>query len=769
MTIANVPPGKTAPHAAQAWSHLSAVAKASLLGVILVGVGVALWHLVQLADVRLEGADLLLGLLALVSGTLTVRVPLIRARISLDTLFIFTLILQGAGHAGVVLSGVAMAVSALRGGAREAWHVVPYNFATGTLAAALGLVMASGMAAAFWVGHDLVVRAFALALGYFALNLALVAWAVHISRGIPLVKVVSRLAWTFPAFLGAASVAALLDVTLGLAPLAALLLTPLGVILYGTLVAHRRRVEAVEQHRHAVEELYLPTVAAIAAAIEARDAADGGHHARVQGLAMALAEHMGIKDDDTLRAIRFGALLHDVGRIALPDALLLKEEALRPGERMMVEMHPILGAELIRHIPFGAPVAETILYHHERLDGSGYPEGLKGDAIPLPARITAVAEVYDTMTSPRPYAPVIVPEEALAQIERGAGTLFDAQVVHALGRALRHGQPEPQHRGATSAVAIIAQGAIAQALERHLSRSLPRARSPEDVVTLLFRVSADLLHIDACAMALRIQGERGLSCASTQEGFSAPPPPPLAVRGDGDFTSEVQRGDDAFTLNMRQDSQWSASLACRRRADQPLPSPALLDVLSNVLSATMAQLCEVRASERMAFWDPLTGIRNAQALARALEALTVVCEPDQHLVILFLDLDGFKGVNDHFGHQIGDDALVAVGAVLGQLESRLGIEAYRKGGDEFLILARNQRAGGGRDLAHTVRTAVEALTLRVAPGEVLPIKTSVGVAEARCDGLDLAALMEAADQDMYQDKAGRDRLPRGARPRTLPG
>jgi len=181
-------------------------------------------------------------------------------------------------------------------------------------------------------------------------------------------------------------------------------------------------------------------IRSLALAIEAKDPCTHGHSLRVQAWATAVAKALGL-EGDRLQALSSAAELHDIGKLAIPDEVLKAPRALTEAEWAIVQRHPRRGVEMVRHLDFLKPAQAAILHHHERLDGSGYPDGLAGEAIPLEARILAVVDAYDAMTSARPYRPPLSHEEAAAELRRGGGTQFDLQCVEAfLGLV---GQTEP--------------------------------------------------------------------------------------------------------------------------------------------------------------------------------------------------------------------------------------------------------------------------------------------------------------------------------------
>lgn len=179
-----------------------------------------------------------------------------------------------------------------------------------------------------------------------------------------------------------------------------------------------------------LQATYLATLQALAIAVENRDQETGGHSQRVTRYTLAIAIALGVPEH-ARRHIEFGALLHDIGKIAIPDAILLKPGKLTADEWRVMRQHPELGYHMLEEIEFLQPALPIVLQHHERFDGAGYPQGLKGEQIELGARIFAVADTFDAMTSDRPYRRATSFDAARDEIVRGSGTQFDPRVVEA--------------------------------------------------------------------------------------------------------------------------------------------------------------------------------------------------------------------------------------------------------------------------------------------------------------------------------------------------
>jgi putative nucleotidyltransferase with HDIG domain len=195
----------------------------------------------------------------------------------------------------------------------------------------------------------------------------------------------------------------------------------------------RQQAKQLEAAYEELEITYDQTLTALMSALDARDRETEGHSTRVSRLACMLAEEIGLTGQQ-LKAIERGALLHDIGKIGISDTILHKPGKLTEGDWKMMRFHPDIGARIVEGIPFLKESLSIIRYHHERWDGSGYPTGLKEDEIPIQARIFAVADVFDALTSRRIYRSKSSAEEAIQYIKEQSGILFDPVIVEALTR-----------------------------------------------------------------------------------------------------------------------------------------------------------------------------------------------------------------------------------------------------------------------------------------------------------------------------------------------
>jgi putative nucleotidyltransferase with HDIG domain len=207
-------------------------------------------------------------------------------------------------------------------------------------------------------------------------------------------------------------------------------------LIIGTLAKHREIALVARAHiADELEKTSETTLIAFSRALDARDQDTEGHSERVAILTVEIGREMGLEQSD-LHSMRLAALLHDIGKIGISDAILHKPGTLDEQEWEIMRTHPQTGYNILQNIPFLIPALDTILHHHEKYNGKGYPDQLSGEAISLPARILSVVDVYDALISHRPYRPAFPAGKALEMIREEAGHQFDPEVVHALIRIL---------------------------------------------------------------------------------------------------------------------------------------------------------------------------------------------------------------------------------------------------------------------------------------------------------------------------------------------
>jgi putative two-component system response regulator len=199
-------------------------------------------------------------------------------------------------------------------------------------------------------------------------------------------------------------------------------------------LARSRQLQMIQ-----LEQAYRASLSMLANAIEVRSKYTRGHVERVTAYSLAISEELGLQGK-RLEILRYGAILHDIGKIHVRESILSKTGKLTEGEWVEIRQHPVIGAELIKDIPYLAPAIPIILHHHERWDGTGYPYKLKGEKIPIEARIVAVADGFDAMTTERPYHPALSLPDAYREIRRCSGSQYDPKIVVSFLKAWEKGQ-----------------------------------------------------------------------------------------------------------------------------------------------------------------------------------------------------------------------------------------------------------------------------------------------------------------------------------------
>lgn len=375
--------------------------------------------------------------LTLLSGSFTVRVPSFRARISVSETFVFTSVLlfgTCAGTLTVALDVLVVAISSRR-------TLQPLRVVFNVSAASISIWTASHL---FYLlagiqplsveptkVPELLWPLITLVSVHFILNSGLVAAALGVERNESAFAIWRRIfPWLSLNYFGGASVAALLvSYTRSVDFMALSIIVPLLVISYLTYKMALGRVEDAVTHVEAVNKLYLSTIETLATAIDAKDQVTHGHIRRVQRFALGLARKVGVQDKLQLQALEAAALLHDMGKIAVPEHILNKPSKLTAGEFEKMKLHASIGADILSSIKFPYPVVPIVRHHHENWDGTGYPDGLRGTEIPFGARILAVVDCFDALTSDRPYRPRMSDADAISILMERRGRMYDPLIV----------------------------------------------------------------------------------------------------------------------------------------------------------------------------------------------------------------------------------------------------------------------------------------------------------------------------------------------------
>ena len=419
------------------------------VGVVsLLGFAVVAHSLYELVYTQIPSEWMVFAVLTIASGLLTVKVPSLDARVSVSEAFAFASVLLFGPHVGVVTLALD--------GIRVSFHwkmnteQTVFNFANLGLSMFAGATLfyaSSGIPPLFTGPAPSTVIALHLALmtlAYFAVNSGLTAAAVALSSGRPVRSVWLKHYWPLiPGYIAAASVSLLLVLAFREVQMLAVgLIIPLLLVCYLTVRSSYGRLEDAKTHVEHLNRLLFSTVETLATAIDAKDEVTHDHVRRVQQGTLTLARTMGITDPLQLQALEAAALLHDTGKIAVPEHILNKPGKLTEAEFEKMKRHAPIGAEILSSIEFPYPVVPIVRHHHENWDGTGYPDRLKGEEIPLGARLLSVVDCFDALTSDRPYRRRMTDAQALAILRDRRGVMYDPAVVDAFVADYKRIMPE---------------------------------------------------------------------------------------------------------------------------------------------------------------------------------------------------------------------------------------------------------------------------------------------------------------------------------------
>ena len=381
-----------------------------------------------------------LALLTLVSGSATIRLPSLPATISVSETFVFTSVLLFGPAVGTLTVALdAFVISAWSYKKNYPLYKVLFNVCalplTIWVAAHMFFLLADIQPLALTDQNvsirQLLLPLLAFTIAYFSLNSWIITFAIALERKLRPVKIWrENFAWLSLNYFGGASVAALLvSYTKNLDVTYLAVIIPLLLVLYFTFSTSMGRVADANRHLAQLNALYMSTIETLAMAIDAKDQITHGHIRRVQTFAVGLAKEMGVTDENLIKAIEAAALLHDMGKLAVPEYILNKPGPLTPTEFEKMKLHASVGADILSAIDFPYPVVPIVRHHHENWDGTGYPDGLAGAAIPIGARILSVVDCFDALTSDRPYRPRLSDREALRILQDRRASMYDPLVV----------------------------------------------------------------------------------------------------------------------------------------------------------------------------------------------------------------------------------------------------------------------------------------------------------------------------------------------------
>jgi diguanylate cyclase (GGDEF)-like protein/putative nucleotidyltransferase with HDIG domain len=574
----------------------------------------------------------------------------------------------------------------------------------------------------------------------------------------------------------------------------------------GRLEAEKDRVEIEKRHVEEIASLNMRTIEALALAIEAKDQTTHTHLQRVRTYAVEIAKELGLAAGE-IEALRAAALLHDIGKLAVPEHIINKPGRLTPEEFEKMKVHPLVGAEILERVAFPYPVAPIVRAHHERWDGTGYPAGLAGEAIPIGARILAAVDCLDALASHRQYRPAMPLDQAMDKVKEKSGSWFDPTIVALLDRRY----VELERMAQTSEGGFIPTGlskdlrvegghapaagfekwadssqneadflsSIASARQEaqamfELSQDLGNSLSLSETLSVLSMRLRKLIVYDSIAVYVNRNGWL-LPELVSGENFRALSSLKIRV-GEGlcgwvaenckpilNGNPQVEAG---FVADPDKHSTLNSALAVplegltgvvgvlamyHSAADAFTPDHLriLLAVASKV-ALSVENALKYQQAESSATTDYLTGLPNARSLFVHLAQEISRCRRMKtSLAVMVCDIDGLKYINDSFGHLEGDKLLREFS--IGMKDACRGYDyVARMGGDEFVVTAPGLTAEAAMEKAQRLNEAAIEAGRAVCGKDVISL--SVGTAFCPDDGYDVEALLAEADRRMYSIK-----------------
>lgn len=742
-----------------------------------------------------------LAILTLISGSATVKLPSVPATISISETFVFTSVLlfgPAAGTLTVALDALIISLWLARRG-----HPL-YRIVFNVSALPASMWLAAHLFYGFWDLQPLSTVSAPVEIGallvpltvftvtYYLLNSWLIAFAIALEKTLSPVRVWrENFAWLSLNYFGGASVAALLVTytrNIDFAYLAFVL--PLLAVLYFTFSMSMGRVEDANKHLTELNALYMSTIETLAMAIDAKDQITHGHIRRVQHYATGLARALAVKDPAQIKAIEAASLLHDMGKLAVPEYILNKPGSLTPAEFEKMKLHASVGADILSAIAFPYPVVPIVRHHHESWDGSGYPEGLRGTAIPIGARILSVVDCFDALTSDRPYRPRLSDADAIKILVDRRGKMYDPLVVdkfievHAQIAPLASDDLRADGKEGLSAIARgvtvsddVTSGSrleditasteemlvlydLARGLTGHLdlgdaadviSKHIRRIVPASTCVFYIYDAAADELYAAHAAgenaghfSGIRIpRGQRltGWVAANKQTILNSDPMLDL-----GEVARAMRpRLRSCLSTPLLNDAQLVGVLTLYSTNKDAFTEDhrRVIEVVSRQVSQTILHAVDFQQNRSSSLKDQLTGLPNLQHLRRFVSSELSAEGGPSALSLIFVDLQSLNAISRRFGHEEGNRALGQVADAIKKVLRGADV-LFRYGSDEFVVLLTQTDIEAARAVASRIAERISEQTLSPGNPEDGRIGITIGVASAPGDGVTVDELVTAA-------------------------
>jgi diguanylate cyclase (GGDEF)-like protein/putative nucleotidyltransferase with HDIG domain len=751
---------------------------------------------------------LLLSLVALLVVSRTdIKIPKIPSTVTLDDTFIYISALLYGVAPSVALAGATAIVCSLHYPNKR--KVIPFNIAVMSISVFISATVVTKLFGSLEErGTDLgrlFLFAGVLALMHYALNSGLVSVVSALRRRQNLLKTwQDSFLWTSISYFAGAVAACLVVKLITIFSFYSFIIAvPILAITYLTYKNYLDKVQASMTHAQEVADLHLRTIEALAIAIDAKDEVTHDHVHRVQIYATGLARLFGLSEPD-IEALKAGALLHDIGKLAVPDYILNKPGKLTEAEYDKMKIHTIVGAEILTRVGFPYPVVPVVRHHHERWDGRGYPDKLKAEEIPMTARILMVVDCFDAVREDRQYRKAMTREEAIELLKSSSGTMYDPEIVRVFLEHLPEFEEEirqqkrerqaskmsPSDRSASKVEKADAGQVVFEHIRSahrevitlyDIAQTIGTTLDLRDMFAVFSSRLQDIVSYTTCALYLQKPGSteleavhvsgrnverlmgRSILMGTGVSGWVAANRQPMYncnPRLDYDAAKiEVdEQYNTVMSVPLMKDDEVLGALtlySAELTAYEP-DHLRLVEAVAKLASDAIANALHHERTEVKALTDPLTGLANARALRHTFEEMVShAMRYGDSFSVLMMDLDGFKGINDALGHQAGDDVLREVARLLsGQIRSSDFLSRYA--GDEFVALLQVS-PGEVRELVLRLQKVLDKHNFGFRDSTVT-LGISVGWASFGTDGNTLDELLLAADRAMYGDKFRRKAL-----------
>jgi len=555
------------------------------------------------------------------------------------------------------------------------------------------------------------------------------------------------------------------------------------------------RSDIVEQTQKVSDELalfnaYRDTAVVLASAIASTDSFEQFHVRRVQTVCEIVGKTMGLTASE-LDGIKMGALLHDIGKLGVSDHILLKPGALTDQEYEQVRAHAAIGANIIRNVNYPWDIAGMIRHHHECWDGSGYPDHIAGEQIPLGARIISVAEVYDALISDRCYREKWTHTQAVMTVSADSGTRFDPEVAAAfiksereIKMALARIAEEDRNQNSSCDSSNIAADAIGRVNREMVSmfeivQSIQSRMQTSEILDVLVDRTLKIIGADNCTVFLADAEKSNVFDVKKSVGLYSniligqEIAAGLGLAGNGSNVmdkfingpgwSSMFPADLAKDLNdlrccmavpMMDSDKLIGIIAVYTRRENAfdIEVERVLSFIARHAATAIKCALEFEATKETATRDQLTGLYNAGFLIDQLEIeISRASRIGDSVYVLGLDLDSFKAINDNLGHIVGDQVLCRAAEILSDNVREYDTVA-RMGGDEFAIILPQTTLQGALDIADRLRQLYIQYARELDVPNPSSIDMSIGIAAFPEDGLDSKTLLNIADVSMYAKK-----------------